>query len=838
MKRLLWLTQIVLLSVFYPIAVLAHSPHDVVESVAISPAYESDQTLFIYVFDELKRSTDGGHTWQVLEQGLDNTSALISDITTSSGDAPDYTVFLSTQGDGVYRSTDRGDHWRAVNVGLANRNIHRLVLSPDFENDRTLVAIPHGSGLFVSTDAGDSWRQVAREKFSASSLMVVQESDKTRLLVGTESGDIYLSDDEFEHWVKQAGVEGSGAISDISQQVTDGSKRVIFFGTALKGLFKSYDLGRTSLPVSLPSATENREKASYVTSVDAIENRQGSADVFVTRWHDALFYSSNAGNSWEKLASGLKRDPQADTYKTAHFYQSEIPPGFSKHGHAFIAGFSGLFKTSDGGGSWIEMETRQARNVEGLALSPTYSSDRTVALASYDGGAYLSKDSGKTWVTQNIGLPSTHLWDIAVAGDAKNGVTIYAASNPAFLILDEQSPVWFLNNLATSTYWKHITANFAADSIVTKIARRILDKPGLPFPTQIAVSKKFTLDETLFLGTRYKGVLKSVDSGATWKPSWSVDDGWITSLKISPSFDEDSTLFAAVRKRGVYLSVDGGERWQLRNRGLSPLAIDYEQLGTSVFELSPEFSSDHRVYFGSADGLYLSTDMGQQWSRVKVSENGQQEMIRAIGISPDFAVDGTLFVSVKGRGLYRSNDRGASFSPIAPELIKQHKVMKLFRFSPEYAKDRTIFAASAEEVYLSRDAGNNWALLERPIRYEDTKDNIIYDGAWERRYNAESSAMNVHQSNAPGAKATLRFYGRQVTWFGPMAAEYGTAKVYIDGDLVKRVEQFSSAQKRVEPIFTSDELSQGNHTLTIEVANDKSEDAANRYIVIDALEVF
>lgn len=840
-KRIFRLTRfsvIFALLGFFASWAYAHSPHDVVESVAMSPDYENDQTLFIYVFDELKKSSNGGYTWQTLENGLDNTSALVSDISTSSDNIANYKVFVATQGDGIYRSSDRGESWRSVNVGLVNLNIHRLALSPNFDKDQTLVAIPHGTGLFASTNAGDSWQQISLDKFSASSVTIIKENGRTRLLTGTENGDIYLSGDGFENWTKQGAIKGVGEILDLSQQVTDGDKEVIFIGTELNGLYKTYDFGRSSAHISILPTTINKQKASYVTSVTAIENSLGSADVFVTRWHDALFFSSNGGNSWKKLGIGLKKDPQADEYKTAHFYKSAVPSGFAKHGNAFTAGFSGLFKTADGGQSWTEMETRQARNIEGLALSPSYSSDQTIALASYDGGAYVSRDSGETWSTQNIGLPSTHLWDIAIAKDDKNDLAIYAISNPGFLTLRGTSSAWSANNLATSKYWKHVTANFKADSIITKIARRILGSPELSFPTQIAVSKNFSSDGTLFLGTRYKGVLKSTDDGSTWTQPWSANNGWVSSLKISPDFSSDRAVFAAVREKGFYLSTDGGDSWILRNRGLSSLAVNYQQLGTSIIELSPDFVMDQKVYFGTADGLYLSTNQGKQWERVRVTDNEQQEMIRAIGISPAFATDGTIFVSVKGRGLYKSTDSGSSFFSIAADLIQNHKVMKMFRFSPEYAKDHTIFAASAEDAYVSHDSGISWMRLERPIRYEDTKDNIIYHGTWKRSYNAKSSALNIHRSNMPGAKAVFHFFGKQVTWFGPKSSEYGTAKVYIDGGLVEKVEQFSSVPKDFVPVFTVDELPQGAHTLTIEVDNDKGGNATGHYIAIDALEVF
>jgi len=839
-KRLLRLARISAISVFLGIFttyVYAHSPHDVVESVAISPDYENDQTLFIYVFDELKKSTDGGYTWQVLENGLDNTSALISDIAISPGNIANYKVFVTTEGDGIYRSSDRGESWHAANAGLTNLSIHRLAMSPDFDKDQTLVAIPHGKGLFVSTNAGDSWRKISQDQFSASSVSIIKENGNTRVLAGTQNGDIYLSGDGFEHWTKQGGIEGAGEILDLSQQVTDGGREVVFIGTELNGLYKTNNLGRSSVHTPILPAAEKWKKASYVTSVTAIENSLGSADVFVTRWNDALFFSSNAGGSWKKLGSGLRRDKQADEYKVAHFYEAAIPPGFAEHGDAFTAGFAGFYKTVDGGLSWVEMETRQAKNIEGIALSPSYSSDHTIALASYDGGAYVSMDSGKTWTAQNFGLPSTHLWDIAIAKDDKKDLVIYAVSNPGFLTLKASSPEWSLNSLATTKYWKFVTANFKPNSFAAKVARRILGYPEQSYPTQIAVSNNFSSDETLFLGTRYKGVLRSTDGGSTWAHPWTANDGWVTSLKISPNFNADKTVFAAVREKGFYLSSDGGNSWQLKNTGLSSLAVKYQQLGTSIIELSPEFVTDHKIYFGTAEGLYFSTNQGQQWERIKVTGNEQQEMIRAIGISPAFATDGTIFVSVKGRGLYQSTNFGASFSSVSSDLIDHHKVIKLFRFSPDYAKDHTIFAASAEDAYVSNDSGMSWTKLERPIRYEDTKDNIVYQGEWKRIYSDKSSAVSIHRSNMPGDKAVFRFFGTRATWYGPKSSEYGSAKVYVDGHLVKKVDQSSSVPKNFSTILTVDKLSRGNHTLTIEVDKNKGGNVPGRYTAIDALEV-
>ncbi|MFV2032865.1 MAG: WD40/YVTN/BNR-like repeat-containing protein [Gammaproteobacteria bacterium] len=788
--------------------------------------------------DELKRSTDGGYTWKNLESGLDN-SAVISHVAASSGDPDKYDIFVSTRGDGVYRSSDRGESWHPVSAGLENLNIHNITLSPDYINDQTLVALPKGSGLFVSTTGGDSWRPIATGVFVATSVSVIKDGDNTRLLAGTDTGEIYLSDNEYNNWSRRGEITGAGNITAISSRTheNENNVHVTYVGTESNGMYKSVDLGKSFNHVELYPALENIDKAIHVTSIETVKNERGAVDIFVTTWNEYAFFSTDGGETWAKSSKGLKKNRQADEHKRPHFFGIAIPQEYARHGNAFVAGFSGLFKTDNKGETWTEMETRPARNIEGMAVSPSFSSDRLVALATYDGGAYISTDSGKTWRTRNAGLRSTHLWDISVASDKRDKPVIFSVSNMSFLTTGENSTAWSRNEIAAPKYWKFVTENFDEGSFVTKLAHRLFDRPDFSFATQIAVSPEFSADATVFLGTRYKGILKTTDKGSSWTNPWQADKGWISSLKVSPGFRDDRTVAGAVRKKGFYLSTDAGENWFPGNEGLSSLVLEYNYLGTSVIEFSPEYAVDNRIYFGTADGLYLTLNQGQSWKKLNIPGKGQKTLIKAIGISPDFATDGTILVSIKGRGLFRSTDKGDSFTEIAPDLILANELFKLIRFSPTYANDQTIFAASPEEAYASYNEGASWIRLKRPVRYEDSKNNIVYSGKWHIRSNNQFSALDIHTSNVPGARADFYFIGEQVSWFGPRSDEYGMASVYIDGKPAGKVDQFSSEQIPVAPIFTINGLSRGAHVLTIEVIGEKNKNASDQYIAIDGLEV-
>jgi hypothetical protein len=73
----------------------------------------------------------------------------ISALTLSPGYATDYTVFAGTYGGGVFKSTDGGASWNAMNEGLGNLSVPSLAFTP--ASPRTFFAGTGGSGVWQYT---------------------------------------------------------------------------------------------------------------------------------------------------------------------------------------------------------------------------------------------------------------------------------------------------------------------------------------------------------------------------------------------------------------------------------------------------------------------------------------------------------------------------------------------------------------------------------------------------------------------------------------------------------------------------------------------------------------
>ena len=97
-KRIILTTFILLV---FTGSALAHSPHDVINAIDLSPSYAEDNTLFIYVLGRLQKSTDGGYSWKELINGLDATPYTVSSIIVSPTYPLDNTVFVSSLESGV-----------------------------------------------------------------------------------------------------------------------------------------------------------------------------------------------------------------------------------------------------------------------------------------------------------------------------------------------------------------------------------------------------------------------------------------------------------------------------------------------------------------------------------------------------------------------------------------------------------------------------------------------------------------------------------------------------------------------------------------------------------------
>lgn len=112
------------------------------------------QILYASTFDRLHRSEDGGASWYVYDTGLP-TGAVVSNIAIDPQNPS--TLYVATQGDGVFKSSNGGAVWEASNTGISSLTTNYLLVSPVSSSH---VYAATDDGVFRSRDGGASWSKL------------------------------------------------------------------------------------------------------------------------------------------------------------------------------------------------------------------------------------------------------------------------------------------------------------------------------------------------------------------------------------------------------------------------------------------------------------------------------------------------------------------------------------------------------------------------------------------------------------------------------------------------------------------------------------------------------
>ena len=119
---------------------------------------------------------------------------------------------------------------------------------------------------------------------------------------------------------------------------------------------------------------------------------------------------------------------------------------------------------------------------------------------------------------------------------------------------------------------------------------------------------------------------------------------------------------------------------------------------------------------------------------------------------------------------------------------------------------------------------------------------VTFSGAWSPgNSRAGWSGGAAVESNQPGAMAAFTFTGTSVRWLSSRGRNGGIALVRVDGGEAREVDLFARPNDEFHtPAITIYGLSNGQHTLTIEVTGRKSQEAgssSSAKVVVDAFEV-
>lgn len=674
-------------------ASFAHTPHDDIRDVELSPNYSQDQTLFIITRGVLLKSKDSGKQWHKIVNGLNNKHSLTSlDV---SGEDKNI-LYASSRGDGMYKSEDSGETWSKINQGLKTLDIDFVEISHDSPN--IVFAAGTEGGLYKTKDGGENWYQVIDDLDAKITAISFVPDNSNHLMAGDQIGRVFISENNGEDWKEYSDIPDAGEINAIEFSPYFESDNAFFLGTEKLGIFKG-EFQKAHQEIDPLVGISDGLPDQGIQSLMIYPEDDGDYIIFSSTSNSGVFTSNDVGVNWENYSQGLSKDDQAAKFNRPQFSHLEMSNSLNTERKIYLAGYDGLFRTELSEQEWRQLDTLSSNIITGMALSPNYENDSTIAVATYVSGVYISHDAGATWKNVSNGLEDLYkyiapgnsiarMFNISFSPDYANDNSLFTVTRHGFWHSDDDGDKWHKSSV---------------------------DLENLD-PLHTVISPSYTSDGTLFVGNYKTGeIFKSSDMGVGFQPIGSTNSE-IKSFQISPNFSSDKTLYAGGGQT-VFKSIDEGRSWV----SVGDFEADITSLAIS--------STDKTLIAGTTSGAFISKDQGNSWLELSVEGVDTDSQISAVSISPSDGENQIILLSIYGKGLYKSEDGGNSFFRIADELIDANYQLADFSpnffntgqpivFSPAFSRDKTIYGYAGENVLRSQDGGNTWDILSLP---EDTE---------------------------------------------------------------------------------------------------------------------
>lgn len=542
------------------------------------------------------RSGDGGLTWtastsQVILDKIIYTLAVdpVNPNNLYAG-GREANVDGTTSGDwggGVFKSTDAGATWQAINTGLPEGWVYSLVLDP--KTPSTVYAGTHSQGVYKSKDGGATWQAknggLVTSQFPYTDdlkirSLAINPQDSNNLLVAVwGGGSIFETSDGAEgNWQFAGKAFYLAKIRTVA--FNPGAPTLVYAGKESGGLFYN---GNGGLAINWRPYTGQWDNFS---DINAIAINPANGFIFLGVQGAGVIRSTDGGATWQAVNQGLSATTPtaivADPFSSSTLYAA--------------TNGTGIFKSTDKGATWSNFSwPGQWDWAQNVAVDPE--TPNTLYVATENSGIAVSPDGGTTWAAINNNLPASPIklppnpsayqpdHDINQSPDAGSAIPVttwvaVAHTSPSITLYVGTFGNGIYQSKDGGHSWKHVDyydeqvnsiAVYPNDpqSIIASTSNlglvQINNDGGtytnlsnkLPSLNVLSVLVDPTTPATLYAGTP-NGVYVSPDNGATWS-LYGLSNDAINAMAIDP--ERKTTFYAGTQVDGLMKTDDGGSTW-------------------------------------------------------------------------------------------------------------------------------------------------------------------------------------------------------------------------------------------------------------------------------------
>jgi photosystem II stability/assembly factor-like uncharacterized protein len=526
------------------------------------------------------------------------------------------------------------------------------------------------------------------------------------------------------------------------------------------GVYKTTDGGRTWTHVGLEKTMAIGRIRVHPTNPDIVFVA-ALGDPYGPNAERGVFKSTDGGKSWNRVlfrdektgAVDLVMDPKSpDTLYAGLWEVFRTPHSMSSGGPG-----SGLFKTTDGGATWIELTKNPGLpkplwGKVGVTVSGADSNRLYAIIEAQDGGLFLSDDAGATWklANDNRNIRQRAFYYTRVYADpaAKDtvyilNVTFYRSTDAGKTLQSVRVPhsdnhdLW----IAPDNPQRMANSNDGGANVTLDDGQNWTEQD---FPT----AQFYNVITTSHVPYHVCGAQQ--DNSTACVPSTGGDlypVGGGESGYIAPD-PEDTDVFYAGSYGGLLTRINRrtGER---RNINIWP----DNPMGHSASDITERFQwtfpivfskTDPNVLYATSQHVWRTTNEGQSWERISpdltrhdpstmgpsggpitLDQTGVETYATVFTLAPS-ALDGNIIWAGSDDGLVHvTRDGGKNWQNVTPKDLPEFTRVSLIDASPHapgtayLAGNRYQRSDRAPYVYKTSDFGRTWTKIVTGLPGDD-----------------------------------------------------------------------------------------------------------------------
>ncbi len=575
-------------------------------------------------------------------------------------------------GDGVWKSTDRGESWAHMGLDSTGR-ISEIAIDPNDPDVVYACALGSGfapqpdRGVFKTVDGGSTWkRALFVDENTGCSDLAMDPGDPQTLFAGMWQLSIKL-------WNLNSGGPGSGVfVTHDGGQTWDG----------VRGGLPAYAVGKVSVAVA---RSDPRRVYALIEDADP-----------------SLYRSTDRGRSWRLVN---RNHLMAD--RAPYYTRVRVAPD-----NADLLYFMSiqLQWSRDGGETLVGRPQVAGGDNHAMWIDPL---DPRRMMVTNDGGVSVTLNRGQTW--RRVVLPIAQVYHVLT----DNAVPYYVYTNrqdgPSYRGPSNSRQ----GGGITAGMWHGIGGGESGFGTPDTVSNAIVWSGSFD-----GVLQRFDLNTM-----QARSVHVWPETGDGWAPAdtkyrWN----WTFPIAISPH--DPNRVY--VGSQVVHLTTNGGESWRDISPDLTRNDRSHQQNsggvtvdnldtfdGATLWSIAESPLQAGLIWTGSNDGLVQVTrDSGQHWENVTAGIPGLGPWGKISIVEPSHFDPRTAYIAVDRHMMgdpapyiYRTTDYGKSWKALAAGIPGSvFSYVHVVREDP--FRKGMLYAGTENGLYLSLDDGATWTPLQ------------------------------------------------------------------------------------------------------------------------------